>query len=112
MTFIRRHSTPPPHDIMGCRGGSVYVKGVLGFWGFGFLVSKILGFLVSKILGVLVSTFQSFKDSTIPYYQISISCFLVDIDRTSKTLKILLDGSLGLFGARLFQHVQCRFPKF
>ena len=37
-----------------------------------------------------VSWFQGFKDSVIPYCQMSISCFLEDIDHTSKISKNLL----------------------
>ena len=92
-----------------------------GFWFLApwFLVSKILGFLVSKILrylvsefiGFLVSKFLGFKVSKL--YQISISCFLEDIDRISKFLKKLLDRSSGFVGARLFPKLQfVDFPNF
>ena len=52
-------------------------------------VSKCLGLKVSWLLIFLVSKFPSFKDSKtfnilwkilIPYYHISISCFLEDFD--------------------------------
>ena len=77
------------------------VSWLLGFW-----VSWFLGFKVSRFLGVwfpgfLVSKFQSFKVPKI--YQMSISCFLEDIDPVSKVPKNLLNGSSGMFGARLFQ---------
>ena len=74
-------SCPPcslvsPKRMVGCRGGSRYVEGVLGFlvsWFLAFLVSKLLGFLVvwflffaflvsSKFLGFKVSKSQSLKD--------------------------------------------------
>ena len=49
-----------PKRVVGCRGGSQYVE---GYWGFPYLkITKFLDFLVSK------------------NYQISISCFLEDID--------------------------------
>ena len=38
-----------------------------------------------------------------PYYQISVSWFLIDIDFVSKIFRISLDESLGLFGARCFK---------
>ena len=59
----------------------------LGFWFLGFLVSANL-LCVQKIC--------------VTYYQIFISCFLIDIDLISKISKILLDGSVGFVGARLF----------
>ena len=43
----------------------------------------------------------------IPYYQIAISCFLIDIDHIAKILKILSDGSSVFSGASLSQ----TFPK-
>ena len=67
----------------GCRGGSRYVEGC---WGFPLLenkkVSWCFGFLVSKI------------------YQ-TILCFQEDIDLISKMLKISLNESSSLLGARL-----------
>ena len=69
----------------------------------GFLVSWFLGFLVSKFLGFLFSKLSKFQRSNIPYYQISISCFLIGIDFISKIFKILLDGSSG-FSAPVFSH--------
>ena len=73
------------------------VSRILGVLAFGFLVSKILGVLVSKILRFLVSKFQRFT-------KFSISCFLIDIGPISKILEILLNGSSGFVGARLFPH--------
>ena len=102
-------------------------------WFLGLLVSQCLGFLVSwfqcflvsisifldfKVswfLSCLVSTwidflffvvswFLGFKVSKI--YQITISCFLEATDPISKVFKNLWDGSSGLFGPRLFHHVQ------
>ena len=86
-------------------------RGFLGFlvsWFLGSLVSWLLvpwfsgswflGFLVSKFLGLLVSKFQSSKDSMIPYYQTSISCFLENIDPISKIFKQYLDGYSCFFG--------------
>ena len=69
--------------------GMLRGKGFLGF-----LVSKFLGFKVVWLLGYDVSKI----------YQIRISCLLEDIEPISKIFKILLDGSAGLFGARLFQN--------
>ena len=51
------------------------------------------------MIGFKVSRFQSFKASKI--YQMSISCFLEDIDLISKTYNISQ-----FVGARLFQNVQ------
>ena len=100
---------PGPSQV-GCRGGSRYLEGCWdsltwkwkGLRFLGFLVSRILGFRVAWFLGFEVSWFQSFKDSMIPYYQIPSSCFLIDIDLTSKIFRMSLDGSSGLSGARLF----------
>ena len=65
----------------------------------GVLVSKILDFLVSKILGFLVSKIQKilqcFNRIFGPYYQMSISCFSIDIHCISNIFKMLLDGSSG-----------------
>ena len=71
----------------------------VGFWSLGFKVSCRIGF---NFLGFIVSWFQSFlvswpqglniSRSLILYYQISISCFLEDIDSISKILKNSLDG--------------------
>ena len=86
-----------PKRVVGCKGGSRYVEGC---WGLLYLkMEKCFGFLV---LGFLVSCFLvywfiGFKVSKI--YQISISCFLIDIDHISKLFKILLNGSAGFFGA-------------
>ena len=42
----------------------------------------------------------------IAYYQMSIACFLGDIDPISKICKISFDESSGLFGARRFQKIK------
>ena len=64
---------------------------------------------VSWFLGFKVSWFQRFKNPTMfvigfgPSYQMFISCVLINIDLISKISKILLNGSSGFFGARLFE---------
>ena len=75
----------------------------LGFLLFGLLVSWLLVpwfgcFLVSKCQ----KAFNCFLKILVPYYQTHISCFWEDIDLISKNFKIVLDGSSGFFGARLF----------
>ena len=69
----------------GAGVGVGMLRGVLGFlvfWFLGFLVSWFQSLLVSKLLG--------FKVSKI--YQISISCFLEDIDPIFKILeKYIMD---------------------
>ena len=45
---------------------------------------------MKKCIGFLVSWFQN--------YQMSIPCFLEDIDLISKISKMLLDGPSGFFG--------------
>ena len=67
------------------------VSWFLGFkhyWFIGFKVSWLSDFKV-----LLISWFQTFKASKI--YQISMSCFLEDIDPISKIFKKSLDGSSG-----------------
>ena len=83
---------------------------LLGFRFLDFLVSC---FVVSWFLGFNVSLFQNFKHSyhvlgalLVPYYKISISCSLEDIDPISKIFKNILNGSSDIFGARLFQNFQ------
>ena len=61
------------------------------FWILGFKDSKFLLICVWKIFG--------------PYYQISISCFLVDIGPISNIFKMLLNGSSG-FRHPSFQKLQ------
>ena len=101
-----------PKKVVGCRGGRRYVEG--GSWLLGFLVSKFLCFRVSSFLVSwcqMVSKFLGFKVSKI--YQMLISCFQEKIGPISKIFKILLDGSTGFVGARLFEYCQhLRFPKF
>ena len=45
---------------------------------------------------------SSFQKILVTYYQILISCFLIDIDLISMILKIGFDGSSSLLDARLF----------
>ena len=52
-------------------------------------------FKVSEFQNFKMPKFQSFKVSMIPFYQNPISCFLEDIDPTSKIFKNLLNGSPG-----------------
>ena len=82
----------------------------------GSLVSRLLGFKVSWFLDFAVAKcidaelkvskiHLMFRRKTlVPYYQMSISCCLLDIGPISKILKNLLDGSTGFVGARLFQY--------
>ena len=75
-----------------------------------FLVSWFQGFSVSEFLGFDDSQkhFNAFKRD---FVHITIKAFrvffvLLDIDLVSKIFKILFDGSVGLFGAHLFQTCQ------
>ena len=72
-----------------------------GFW---FLVLWFYGFVVLTVLMVLivwmVIWFPGFKK-----YQMSISCFLIDIDLISKISTICTKIFI-IFGARLFQNCQ------
>ena len=86
--------------ILRVAGDSLTSKKV-GSWFLGFEISKFQGF---KHLFCFQKIFVS-------YYQMSISCFLVDIDLISKILKILLDGSPSFVGARLFQNGQQWIPE-
>ena len=61
--------------------------------------SWFLGFKDSKFL-------QCFWKILVPCYQISISCFLIDIDLISKISKNFSNESSSFFGARLFQNWQ------
>ena len=67
---------------------------------FSFLVSKCLGFRNSRLLGLEASKIQKITQSAwktlVPYYQTTISCYLVDIDPISKIFKHLLNGSGGI----------------
>ena len=74
------------------------------------MVSLFIGFFGSKLLVFVwffVSWFLGFKDLTnFPVV------FQEEIDPISKIFKILLHGSSGFVGARLFQHRQSfEFPK-
>ena len=73
-------------------------------WFFDTRPSQIFIFENPKITFINAKCFQYY----VQYYQISISCFLADIDLISKISMNLLNGSTGLFGARLSQH----FEKF
>ena len=58
----RRESVQEGQRVVGCRGGSQYVEGVLGslvplFLGFGFLGFLVVGFLVCWFLGFEVVWF-------------------------------------------------------
>ena len=66
-----------------------------------FLVSGFQSLLVSKALGFKIIGFKVSK-----IHQMSISCFLEDIDPISKVSKNLLDGSSGFLGIPLFENVQ------
>ena len=65
----------------------------LGSWFLAFKVSWFQSFSVSKFLGFKVSKIC----------QISISCFLDDIDPISKIFKNLSNGSSEFVGARLLE---------
>ena len=105
-----------PKRLVGCRGGSRYVEGCLGFpylkikkflglLVFGLLVVRLLGFLVLK------SPLNIFK-RYVTYAQMSNSCFFIEIDLISRILKMSLDGSSGFFGARLFEFCHLSFQSF
>ena len=64
----------------------------------------VCSFVSFVIFGLLFSKFLGLKDSKI--YRISISCFQGDTDPIYKNFKNSLDGSSGLFGARLFGVIQ------
>ena len=89
-----------PQEGGRVRGWNRYVEGC---WGFSYL--KIKNVLVSRLLVVgfwlLVFWFYGFK-----IYQMSVSCFQEEIDPISNIFNILLDGSSGLLGARLFENYQ------
>ena len=104
--FSQAHSTDvvlsslcPPRRWSGAGVGVGMLRGIpllenkKGFLVFGF------GFLVSK--NVLC-----FQNIFVTYYQMSISCFLIDMKYISKILEILLDGSSSFVGARLFEKCQ------
>ena len=71
----------------------------LASWFLGSLVSNFLGFKASWFLGFKISKFQRFNDPMLPNSHLM---FLVNIDLISKILKILLNGSSGLFVPHLF----------
>ena len=74
--------------------------GLSASWRLSFLVPKLQGFKVSKICTMFRWRIL------IQYYQISISCFLEDIDLIFKIFKKLLDESSEFVGLRLFQTCQ------
>ena len=93
-------------DVRGAGAGVGMLRGVLGFLVFGFL---FFGFLVYWFLcfGVLwFLVFRPFGFKVSRMYQTSISCFSIDIELISAICKIILDGSSGLSGARLFATYQ------
>ena len=134
LTIKLQRNTQNHHGIrkrvVGCRGGSRYVEGcwrfhylksvlvswfqVSWFLGFRFIVFLFPAFLVPWfklfwLLGFTISQFRRFND---PIFRNFNFIFLIDIDLISKIFKTLLDGSSGLFGARLFQYFQSfRFSK-
>ena len=61
---------------------------------------------INLLFNFFILSFQHWPSGScwkiiIPYYQKSISCFLVDIGTTSKIPEHFLDGSSSFFGARL-----------
>ena len=92
MIVVPRAVVPRAGVMCGALGGREFpsLKNMHGyrFLGFRCLFCFVLGFLVSKI------------------YQIPISCSQVDIDPIFQMFKILLDGSSGFFGDRLFEKCQ------
>ena len=85
--FTEGARAPSGAQRPGCRRGDRYAEGcreypylkkIIGFVVFGFLVSKILGFLVSRIFGFLVSKILGFLVSKILGFLVSrILGFLV-----------------------------------
>ena len=73
---------------------------VLASWFLGFLVSCFIGF---DFLGLVVSNFLGFKVKDLPHSHFTFSgkCW-----PGSRIFVIVLDGSSGLFGARLFGNCQ------
>ena len=56
---------------------------------------------------------ECFQKTLVPYYKMSISCFLEDMDLISKIFTIMLDGPSGCFGAHVLDNVSCfGFPIF
>ena len=111
---LAQFARPENQRVVGCRGGSRCVEVCCGFPYLnikkGFLVSWLFG---SLVFGFLVSWFEKTlmfsKDicDMLPNFNFMI---LIDIDPISKIFKIVLDGSSGLLGARLFQ--KCQFGGF
>ena len=85
----------------------LFFVGFLVSWFHSMWVSRFLGILVSSFFLVLVPWFQSFLvfnisetfnvcwKILIPCYQISISCFFIDIVFIFKMFKMLSDGASG-----------------
>ena len=63
-----------------------------GLRGIPFIGNKnnfdLFKFLQSKIIFILLTSFHFCWKILIPYYQMSISCFLIDIDPRFKTSRI------------------------
>ena len=65
------------------------------------------------ILKVARNSVHDYMKILISCHQISISCFLIDVDLISTIFKSLLNGSSWLFGPRLFDTFpNYHFPKF
>ena len=77
---------------------------------FGFLVSWFPGFKVSKFHGF--KNLQCFQKLFVIYFQISISCLLVDIDLISQIFKHLLDGSAFFVGTSPFENCRTNGIRF
>ena len=93
-----------PHSEIGgaqsCPPGVLGIRGFRGFW-FSVFLDFQSGFL--DFQSVLVSWLFVLCFQVSRMYQISISCFLEEIDLISKICKILVDGTAGLIGTRLFE---------
>ena len=79
-------------------------------WGFLYLeINKLIAFKNSKSQSRRDSeTFNIYWNPLFPYYQMSISCFLEDIDPIFKISKNLLDGSseiVGLVFSNIFKNI-------
>ena len=61
---------------------------------------------LGRARGVGVGMLCGFKKIFVSYYQISISCFLIEIDPIFMVLKICLRESSALFGACLYGNCQ------
>ena len=98
--LVNHRKSQKSHGVVVCKGGSRYVErwegsiswflGFLTFWFRSFEVSKFLGFKASWLQSLLV---LGSKVSMIPYVQSKMSCFLDDLDPTSKLFKNFQNGS-------------------